>query len=160
MNNKKVIQRAVAVSLVRDTSETIKLIRKYQPISNNISYLGLLIAVDNLLVSNKKFAKDYYIFLVAKKRLVDYNYRTVIGTAIVGGIASIAGGLFQNSAQKKAGELQNKQITAQNTQAMMQMMMQEDALLAQKKKQDNNLIIGAVAAMFVFTGFIIYVKNK
>ena len=158
MNNQKVIQRAIAVSLVRDTNDTLILIRKYQPISKNVSYLELLTIIDKLLY-NPVFAKEYYSFLIKKKRLNDYNFHNFIGE-IITGVTQITTGLFNLKAQKNQKEIQAKNIQAANTQAMMQMMMKEDDKVANKQKQDNNLMIGVVGGMIVFTGFIIFIKKS
>ena len=173
MKNIKTIQKAVAISLVHDTTETLQLIRKYQPIQENVSYYKLLLIVDNLLKTNINFTKDYIKLLVKNKRLIEYDFNNAegkfgdfmnnlaTGGAFSTGLLSNTLGLISsNKNNKHQADMMQKQTASKTTDTMLQMMMNEENNIAKKKRQDDNLIIGAGITMVLFIAFLIYTKKK
>lgn len=158
------LQRAVAKNLVYDTADVIKLLCKHGiKVQDSITYKELLKMLFSSIKENAQFAKDYSNLLIQRKRITNYNdHRNLIGigAAIIGGLSTVAGGLFRSSQQNKANDLARDQMEASNTQTVMNMMMQEEANKVQMTKQENLLIISAVGAMVIITGIIILSRNK
>jgi len=159
MINPKIIQRAVAKSIVWDTSDLIKLIAKYQPVDKNITYDVLLSKTQNLLATNPDFANEFTVLLLKKKRLKDFNTKQAIGAVIIGGLTTLTDSIVGAVSAKKEREHEETMIAAQQTQQIMNMMMQEEQARMSKSQQDNLLIISAVAGMILITGLIIYTKK-
>lgn len=158
----QVVKRAIAKTLVFDTKEVIKLLRKHGiNVSQNVSYKELLDLVSENSVSSN-FLRDFTNLMLIRKRITDYNglHRNVIGAAIIGGLTSVVGGIFGASQQKKAKELAEEQMKAAHNQSVMAMMMQEEANKLALVKQDNMLVIAAASAMVVVTGLIIFTRSK
>jgi len=161
----KVIQRAIAKTLVFDTADVIKLLRKHGvTVSNDITYKQLLEKYVIAGYVNTAFLDDFTTLMIKRKRIADYNsqYHNVVGlgAAIIGGLASIAGGIFGSKQQDKSVELAKEQMEAANTQTIMNMMLQEDANKVALAKQENMLVISAVGAMVLITGIIILRTKK
>ena len=150
--NDKIIQRAVAKSIVWDTSDIIKLVSKYETVDKNTNYEVLLSKIQNLLATNSQFANKFTAFLIKKKRLADYNTENAIGTAIVGALTTVTNTVVTAVSAKEQREHETEMVAAQNTQQIMNMMMQEEQARQDKSSQDNMLIIAAVAGMILITG--------
>ena len=153
--NQKIIQRAMAKSMVHDTSDLIKLIKKYRPISKQISYADLIFTVQDLLATNDNFVEDYTNFLVKKGRLLDYN--NAIG--VFSGISSLFGSIIGSGAEKKTAQAQQAEAMSENTQQLMQMVMQEEAGRVEAEKQKSTLIYIAIGSMVLITSILIFTKN-
>jgi len=170
MVNDKIIQRAVAKSIVWDTSDIIKLIAKYEPINKNASYAVLLSKTQKLLATNQAFAKEFTALLVKNKRLTDYNSTknadgeeagTFFSGFMTGGLSSLSGltsTIIGSVSARAEREHEEDMLAAQQTTQIMNMMMQEDQAKQNKANQDNMMIIVAVVAMIAITGLIIYKK--
>lgn len=150
--NKKIIQRAVAKSIVWDTGDLIRLIKKYEPINKKASYGEVLTKVQNLLATNTDFANEYTEFLLEKKRLADFN--NAVG--IISGISNLVSSIIGSASTKQQAILGGKQVAQQNTENIVSLMMQEEQARSDKQKQDNMLIIAAVFGMVLITGLMIY----
>jgi hypothetical protein len=98
--SKKNIQKAVAKSIVRKPSELVILIRKYRKLPEENSYADILYNVQDLLVSNNQFAKDYTRFLMQNK-LIESAYNSAIG-AVIASVFGVIGGAVQTSGEKKS----------------------------------------------------------
>lgn len=161
MINDKIIQRAVAKSIVWDTGDLIKLIAKYEPIDKNVSYGVLLSTVQNLLETNTDFANEFTTFLLKKKRLSDFNntVKNAAGAIIVASLSKLTDTIIGSVTAKKERAHETEMVASQNTQQIMNMMMQEEQSRQNKDKQDNMLIIAAVVGMIAITGLIIYTKK-
>ena len=166
MNNNDVyIQKAIAKNLVRDTPKTLALIRKYQPVNDNISYFDLLTVINNLIAKNKNFEQDYTLLIIGNKAFHnDDGAGSTIGgiiSGVVSGGATVLGtamDLFGGGEGYEAA-MKSQQVVAKNAQMMMAMVQREEDAVENEKKQKNMLLIAAIAAMVIFTGFIIYIKK-
>jgi hypothetical protein len=160
MINDKIIQRAMAKSMVHDTSSVVVMVNKYYPAGYNISMMDLLLIVQDLLATNENFAHEYAGFLLKHKYLTDYNnYDRPIG-AVVTGVVTVVGSLINSGASRTAStsEMQTESAKAQasNTQQLMNFMMLEEQAEMQKQKQKSTLIYLAIAAMVVITGIFLF----
>lgn len=153
--NNKIIQRAVAQSIVRDTPDLIKLVKKYKPVDDNISLLDLLFDVQYLLENDRKFAAEYTNFLLQKKRLINYNS----ATGLLAGVTNLIGSVVNSSTQKKEQQLEYSKLSSQNTQQLMQFMMQEEQAQLEKEKQKTNIIYIAIGSFVLLTGIVIFAKK-
>lgn len=155
--NNKIIQRAIAQSIVNDAPLLIKMVQKYEPINKNVSSLDLLLIVQGLLSENKQFALEYTQFLIKKGWLSDYNKSNASG--IIAGLTTIVSSVIKSGETKKERQLEYSQISSENTQQLMQLMMQEEQANYQKQRQKNNLLYISIGSMVLLIGIIIFAKK-
>lgn len=154
MINPKIIQRAIAKSIVNDTGDLIKLVNNYTPVDKNITYADLLLTVQNLLATNIEFANKYAEFLVKKGRIIDYN--NAVG--LIAGAATLVGSLINSGASKQDAQTKQQLAMSENTQQMMQLMMQEENARLDEQRRKTNLIYISIGAMVVVLGLVILTK--
>jgi len=156
--NHKIVQRAMAKSLVNDTPEVIKLVNKYEPVSTDISYADLLVTVQNLIENNPDFRKKFTFFLLKRENLKNYNNASGVG--IVEGVTNIFSSIVDASSAKKDRVIEQQKIASQNTGQILNFMMQEEQMKVSAQKNKDNLIYIAIGAMVVITGIIIITRKK
>lgn len=146
----------MAKSIVNDTGDLIKLVNRYIPVDKNITYVELLFIIQELLATNREFAKEYAEFLVKKGRILDYN--NAIG--IVAGVTGLVGSLINSGASKQVAQSEQQQAMAENTQQLMQLMMQEEAARLEEQRKKTNLIYISIGAMVLILGIVIFTKSS
>jgi hypothetical protein len=154
--NPKIVQRAIAKSLVNDTGDVIKLVSKYKAVSKNISYADLLAEVQGLSDTNNDFVKDLTILLIKKKRISDYNSAVGVVAAITGLLGSVAGAVKSGKEAKSS----DYQASTENTKQLMQLIMQEEQARIDQQKAENNIIYISIGAVVLITGMIIFLSKK
>ena len=170
MVNHKIVQRAIAKSLVSNTPELIKLVNKYKPVSRDISYADLLFTVQDLIENNPDFREKYTVLLLKNKNLKNYNNADgektntngsgQFGLGIVQGVSNVLSSIIDAGSAKKDRVVEQQKIASQNTGQILNFMMQEEQMKVSAQKNKDNLIYIAVGAMVVITGIIIITRKK
>jgi hypothetical protein len=186
--NNKIIQRAMAKSIVHDTGDLIILVQKYRPITKNISYAGLLSEVQDLLATSNDFANDYVAFLLKKGRIIDYNntegkedsesdsgkedsesdsngggggfFSNMLSGGTIGSVSSLFTSIISSGSAKKDRQLEQQKLASQNTAQIMNFMMQEEQTRQAEKNREANMIYIAIGAMVLITGIIIFTRKN
>jgi len=155
MKNEKVIQRAIAKTIVWDTNAVIKLLNKYEPVKKGISYNDLFIKLQNN-IDNHAFADDFTKLMLKKKRLSDFNdVRNAAGT-IISSVTNLTSSIVNSISRSKERELEEDKLDARNTAQIMSFMQSEDEERMAKEKQTNMMIMLAVGGMILITGIMIF----
>ena len=167
MKNEKVIQRAIAKTIVWDTNAVIKLLNKYEPVKKGISYNDLFIKLQNN-IDNQAFADDFTKLMLKKKRLSDFNnVRNADGdeagsffsgfmTGGLSSVTSLTSTIVNSISRSKERELEEDKLDARNTAQIMSFMQSEDEERMAKEKQTNMIIMVAVGGMILITGIMIF----
>ena len=160
--NDKIIQRAIAQSLVHDAPDLIKLVKEYYPLEGEISKLDLLLIVQHLLESNNQFAVEYTEFLIKRGWLVDYNNAIGIGAAVSGaiqGVSNVISSVVNAGSSKQQAQAAARMSYSESTQQLMQFMMQEEQAKIEKERQKNNIVYIAMGSMVLLVGILIFAKK-